>query len=302
MADKNTSWRFSKLVRAIDAHKAGLLSSEAHILLLLAGYCDDRGWSYPTQKRLAAQSGYDERTVRLALDKLESRGLIAVAPRRHHIPNHYRVREDMVSALPQLETGHGVRSADRDRTLATIRPDMVSIETGHCALLTLIDLPIEDPRERESALARSSSTQETEKNPAKAIHDEWVAARQKRAKDGIKPMLDASKRASVAAAIALGYSVDDLREAVQGFTMQSDKARATSMRGFGWCLESSSNVDAARATLAADRAERSAWRKHEVPRLQREPSAAEKTASKKAAEEGYAKMMAAHGKVGMEAA
>jgi hypothetical protein len=172
-----------------------------------------------------------------------------------------------------------------------------------------VPIPVPSPipntkeREREETLPPSDfqSTGESENtDSAQVIHDAWCEAREKKARDGIKPMLDASKRASVTAALALGYSSADLREAVQGFTMQSDKDRATSMRGFGWCLESSSNVDAARATLAADRAERERWRKCEVPRLQREPSAAERAASKKAAEEGYAKMMAELGKGGTQ--
>lgn len=54
----------------------GVSPSEKLVLLALANYADENGRSYPSQRRLAADTGLTDRTIRKVLTDLEGRGLL----------------------------------------------------------------------------------------------------------------------------------------------------------------------------------------------------------------------------------
>ena len=84
------------------------LSSLKFVLVALANYADADGRNcYPSQSRLARNTGLDERTIIRAIADLEQRKLLRVR-RRPGVPNHYELA--VGGALPPADG----READFD--------------------------------------------------------------------------------------------------------------------------------------------------------------------------------------------
>lgn len=79
------------------------------VLLVLANYADDCGRCWPSQVRIAYESEVSERSVRRALKKLESLGLLSRLPRRN--PAGEVVTTAYQLAMPAASLAGGVPAA-----------------------------------------------------------------------------------------------------------------------------------------------------------------------------------------------
>lgn len=200
------SWRFVTLVRGIDKHAAKIAAADAHVLQLLAEHADAEGLSYPSQDRLAKESGYTARNVRRSILRLTSAGLVdIVSGRRHHVPNHYRLREDTLSSLPKVETGHGVPSERRlsednddtaERTLGPASEDMVSGERGHGVLRRIREGSKEGPEEGGAATPPAPPLDELREKEAFEIasavakrHDRPLPSKGEKSRDAMEQLI-----------------------------------------------------------------------------------------------------------------
>lgn len=99
-----------------------LQPSHRHVLLVLANYADERGMCWPSQRHLAAATGYSERTIRTALGALEDEGYIDRRGRRDD-EQAYRsdeiyllMPEEMIDANPKMKpSGKSFRSQRQNR-------------------------------------------------------------------------------------------------------------------------------------------------------------------------------------------
>ncbi len=92
------AWAFGQ--RVGNAEKSVSAPSAKLVLLKLADHADDRGHSYPSVRRIADDTELDERTVRRALDHLESRGLILKTKRGRGHEYHLQLGGEDEASTP----------------------------------------------------------------------------------------------------------------------------------------------------------------------------------------------------------
>jgi Helix-turn-helix domain len=90
------SWQATSAVSPLQ----GLTPSEKLLLLTIANYADENGVSWPSQERLAVDTGMTARGVRGILARLEERGLIERQERRRQ--DGYRASDRIALCLPGL--------------------------------------------------------------------------------------------------------------------------------------------------------------------------------------------------------
>ena len=97
------------------------------------------------------------------------------------------------------------------------------------------------------------------------IFDAWAEVRKKAFPSSHSPKLDAVRRKAIDAAMALEYSVEDLKAAVQGIVLRGD-AHAGRAETFVWALRDAASIDNCIAVTEEYRARREALDAVEVRR------------------------------------
>ena len=125
-----------------------LSPTEQHVLLALASYADDHGRNcFPSQPRLAYQTGLHESTIVRTLKKLLARGIITLLrPATNRSPARYQIHIDQAHAKPAY--------APPDCGDSTLLPQDDSRDS------TLLPPDIQpDPQGWHSATSRDSTVQ-----------------------------------------------------------------------------------------------------------------------------------------------
>jgi hypothetical protein len=99
------SVRFLALARRVDKARAGLSLASTCVLWALADHADTEGRSFPSQALLALETGMGERHVRRCLGELAKLGPLEWSRGGRTTPNHYRLRADVLAAMPVVSTG-----------------------------------------------------------------------------------------------------------------------------------------------------------------------------------------------------
>jgi hypothetical protein len=156
MADiRRSGWRFLLLVRNVDKRSAGISATAAHVLTLLAEHSNPGGLSWPSQERLAVESGLGVRTVCRAIAALQAKGLVHVTARRQHTPNTYRLSEATLASLPAIQPRHAGASEQADAPTATASNATQSVQTRPDGVGSLREQTKEDPAAPAAASSRS---------------------------------------------------------------------------------------------------------------------------------------------------
>jgi DNA-binding MarR family transcriptional regulator len=305
-------WKFVRIVRGIHKKKAGLTADAANVLTYLALHSRD-GSCFPGQELLADETGVPMRSLRRAMRLLEEKGYVR-AQRRLSTSSRYFLT---YATLAQLEKAHSGHPGISEENPSGVNDDGDTDEVHLChpgisvpATVAGVfrppwpikiksedqEMKKEERGEGETLPAQGSSSmgENESEDPVKAIFGGWVTARERRAKDGLSPKLDVRRRAAIASALET-FTADEVKQAVEGFTMQDAKERAIDPRGFIWALENSSNIEQGIAAVAKDRAGRDAWRRAEVPRVRREPPLEQPTMTREETVAASAALLASTG-------
>jgi hypothetical protein len=170
-----------QIARSVDKGAAGIGVMAAFVLQVLASHADAEGYCYPSQALLVQETGISDRAIRNALADLRRLGIVEVVRGRvHHTPNRYRVRVDLLAAMPRVgrkETGTTCRTDEalrpaRDAALSTAphaalasgdRQDVPARPAPHAGG-DRHHVPLEDPKEdpKKNHLSLSAGAEEKE--------------------------------------------------------------------------------------------------------------------------------------------
>lgn len=94
------------------------------VLLVLADYCDDEGYCYPSMATIGTRARMAERSVRRIMRTLEDIGYLTVALKAGKYGcNSYKLHPDSVSPPPKTDKTNRTPEAPT-RTLTTLQPDI----------------------------------------------------------------------------------------------------------------------------------------------------------------------------------
>lgn len=174
-----------------------LPATQKIVLLALADHADQEGVCWPGQERLATVTGLSVRTVRTTLKSLEEEGLIGVEPRfdgsGKRVGTVYRVARKELPGTPQ---GGPANSAG-----------------SHA----------QGPAKEKSGPAGAAAKpviKTTTKNPSfssvQEVFDYWVGVMEKH-----RAKLNGKRRAKIEQRLREGYTVEDLKAAIDGCASSS---------------------------------------------------------------------------------
>jgi hypothetical protein len=103
----------------------------------------------------------------------------------------------------------------------------------------------------------SPSTPRSASDLHQAVFDAWTSVRKQSFPSSHSPKLDGVRRKAIDGALALGYSVDDLRAAVQGIVWRGD-THSSRAETLVWALRDAASIDNCIAVAEEKRARRAA--------------------------------------------
>jgi hypothetical protein len=171
--------RLEWIIADIDKSGARLSSTQTIVLLLLAHHAGRGNVCFPSLETLTRKGGFgSDKTVRVALAALASRGLVQIEHGGQHRPNRYTLERSTLVALPRFQPGNGYRPDDDGQTgngdrsepsqtgngyrseamgrgeprpvMATARPVITTVQTGNGYPLTSQERIINVPEREES--------------------------------------------------------------------------------------------------------------------------------------------------------
>lgn len=157
--------------------------TQKFVLLILAEYADEAWSCYPGQSRIAANTGFSERTVRNALAELEAAGLIARKPRFNTSgrtsDRTYLIRH-VIEALPEAVPAPAAASDEVPAPPSEV-PAAHDTPTGRSFRVTTSEHLEEHPEDSSPARAAASKAIKPEDIPQgsrlRKVDGEWVVVR-----------------------------------------------------------------------------------------------------------------------------
>lgn len=190
MSARATSWALTQ--------KTGQSTTKL-VLLVLADVADGQGVSRYGQKRLAEMAEVTVRTLRTHLEKLENQGLLRRV--RRHRENGSRTSDKYEILLPEDPSGSG----GTYRKLTTTLPETDAPPRSTVGTTRTVREPTSDSPEPDTS-------------PESEVFDYWRERRASAMGKTSGPQMQPTKgrMSKIRGRLAEGYSVDDLKAAVDG--------------------------------------------------------------------------------------